>query len=273
MIDGELMGVPRRVISLNPSVTEFLFLLGAGDRVVGVDVWSYRPREAMRVMRIGSFTSANIDLIKNLNPDLIILSYPVQRQLVNQLRALAPVLAIPTPVNLNTALGFFEMIGGLLDMDEEALRLVGIYRDLMRREANVDGVLAVFSLGDYVVPCEASYVASALNRVGLNYVKGFKCVMVLTNKDGLINLINQLNPNLIIYEGKTKTYRPQELDFAANRRVLFVPNDTLAHFGPSLPLDLRLVSEAVNNGRSFVEGTSSVNRPSLSDEWYKPYVT
>ncbi|WP_243675508.1 hypothetical protein [Vulcanisaeta distributa] len=45
LLTRALDGVPRRIVSLNPSITEFLFIIGAGNRVVGTDVWSYRPRE------------------------------------------------------------------------------------------------------------------------------------------------------------------------------------------------------------------------------------
>ncbi|MGC9153988.1 MAG: ABC transporter substrate-binding protein, partial [Vulcanisaeta sp.] len=61
LLTRALDGTPRRIISLNPSITEFLFIIGAGNRVVGTDVWSYRPREAMKTIKNGSYTSADIE--------------------------------------------------------------------------------------------------------------------------------------------------------------------------------------------------------------------
>jgi hypothetical protein len=55
------------------------------------------------------------------------------------------------------------------------------------------------------------------------------------------------------------------------RPNVVTPNDTLAHYGPSLPLDLRLVTDAAARGVEFVEATSSIVRPSLGDGWYRPY--
>jgi hypothetical protein len=49
------------------------------------------------------------------------------------------------------------------------------------------------------------------------------------------------------------------------------PNDTLAHYGPSLPSDLLLVADAAARGAEWVGDTSSVLRPSLRGEWYRPY--
>ena len=270
LLTKALDGVPRRVVSLNPSITEFLFLIGAGNRVVGSDVWSYRPREAMKTVKIGSFTTADIEAIRKLNPDLIILSYPVQSKLVEPLSGIAPVLAIPMPVNLNAVVASFEMIGELLDLDEEAHRIAEIYMDLLRHSIDLNKALVILSLGDYVIPCEASYIASALNRVGIRYVKGLKCVELITNRDGVLSIINKVDPQLVIYEGKTKEYRPQETSWIS-KPVIHTPNDVLAHFGPSLPLDIQLLIDAIKNGEKFVRNTSSIIRPSLSDPWYKPY--
>ncbi len=68
LLTKALDGTPRKIVSLNPSITEFLFIIGAGNRVIGTDVWSYRPREAMKTVKIGSFTSADIETIKRLSP-------------------------------------------------------------------------------------------------------------------------------------------------------------------------------------------------------------
>lgn len=267
-----LDGVPHRIISLNPSINEFLFVMGIGDRVVGTDLWSYRPREAMKTFKVGSFTSADLEAIRRLRPDLIILSYPVQRQLVEPLSSTASVLAVPMPVNLNAVMSSFEMVGKLLDADEEAHRVMDTYMDLLRQSTDLRDALVVLSLGDYVIPCESSYIASALNRVGVKYIRGLKCVELITNKDGVLSMVDRINPpQLIIYEGKTKDYRPQEIEWV-NKPVLYTPNDTLAHFGPSFPLDIQLLINTIKNGEKFVKNTSSTTRPSLSDPWYKPYL-
>ncbi len=271
LLTRALDGVPRRIVSLNPSITEFLFLIGAGDRVVGSDVWSYRPREAMKTTKIGSFTSADAELIEKLRPDLIVLSYPVQGRLVNPLSNIAPVLAIPMPVNLSAVMSAFEMMGRLMDLDEEARRVAGIYMDLLRPSLDLGNTLVVLSLGDYVIPCEATYIASALDRVGIRYVRGLKCVEIITGRDGVLDIINRVNPTLVIYEGKTKEFRPQETAWI-NKPLLHVPNDTLAHFGPSLPLDIQLIINTIKSGDAFVKGTSSITRPGLNDPWYRPYL-
>jgi len=80
---GSLDGVPRRVISLNPSVNEFLALLGV--ELVGRDVFSYRPAELMKVPTVGTFIEVDLEVVRRIRPDLAVLYYPVQRHLVERL--------------------------------------------------------------------------------------------------------------------------------------------------------------------------------------------
>ncbi len=62
---------PTRIISLAPNVTEILFAVGAGDKVVGVQDFSNHPPEAMELPKIGGFP-LNFELIASLEPDLCI---------------------------------------------------------------------------------------------------------------------------------------------------------------------------------------------------------
>ncbi len=64
--------VPQRVVSLAPSVTETLFALGFGDRLVGVTTSCDYPAEARRITKIGGFMSPSIETIVAQRPDLVI---------------------------------------------------------------------------------------------------------------------------------------------------------------------------------------------------------
>ena len=65
--------VPRRIISLVPSQTELLFHLGLGDRVVGVTKFCIHPLEALASKtKVGGTKKIDFDIIRQLNPDLII---------------------------------------------------------------------------------------------------------------------------------------------------------------------------------------------------------
>lgn len=68
--DGGAM--PQRVVSLAPSVTETLFALGLGDRVVGVTRYCDYPPEATRKPKVGGYYDPNYEAILSLKPDLVI---------------------------------------------------------------------------------------------------------------------------------------------------------------------------------------------------------
>jgi len=65
-------GIPKRIISLAPSVTEILYYLGLGDRVVGVTRFSNYPRQAAQKPKVGSYAHLNVERILELAPDLVI---------------------------------------------------------------------------------------------------------------------------------------------------------------------------------------------------------
>lgn len=65
---------PQRIISLAPSITETLYAVGAGDRVVGVTLFCNWPPEAVGKPLIGEFVRINFEKLLWLKPDLVIAS-------------------------------------------------------------------------------------------------------------------------------------------------------------------------------------------------------
>jgi iron complex transport system substrate-binding protein len=64
---------PRRVVSLSPAVTELLFALGAGDRLVGRTTWCDYPPAARAVPSVGDGLNPNIEAVAARRPDLVVL--------------------------------------------------------------------------------------------------------------------------------------------------------------------------------------------------------
>ena len=65
-------GVPATVVSLAPSLTETVFALGAGERVVGVTRYCRYPPEAMLRPKVGGYFDPNYEAILRLRPDLVL---------------------------------------------------------------------------------------------------------------------------------------------------------------------------------------------------------
>ena len=64
--------IPRRIVSLAPSITETVFALGFGNRLVGVTSHCDYPAEAKRLPKIGDFMSPSLEVIAAKQPDLVI---------------------------------------------------------------------------------------------------------------------------------------------------------------------------------------------------------
>ncbi|NLM46570.1 MAG: cobalamin-binding protein [Firmicutes bacterium] len=63
---------PERLVSLLPSLTETIFAVGAGERLVGVTTFCNYPEEALEIEKIGNLYDLNIELILSLEPDLVL---------------------------------------------------------------------------------------------------------------------------------------------------------------------------------------------------------
>src|SRR5689334_8368552 len=63
---------PQRIVSTSPSITETLFALGLGDRVVAVSRHCHYPPEATKRPQIGTYLRPNVEAIVALRPDLVV---------------------------------------------------------------------------------------------------------------------------------------------------------------------------------------------------------
>jgi iron complex transport system substrate-binding protein len=106
---------PRRIVCLSDETTETLYLLGEQDRIVGVSGFTIRPPEARLKPRISAFSSANIDAILDLKPDLVLTFSDVQAEITRDL-----ILRGLTVLNFNQ-----RSIREILDMIATLSRLVG----------------------------------------------------------------------------------------------------------------------------------------------------
>ena len=68
-----LAAPPRRIVSLNPSTTELLYAIGAGDRVVGRTTYDRWPERARAVRDLGPGLRPNVEAVLAVRPDLVLL--------------------------------------------------------------------------------------------------------------------------------------------------------------------------------------------------------
>ena len=71
---GGAASPPRRIVSLAPNITEIIFGLGLGDRLVGVTTYCDFPQAARKKHKIGGFSNPSLEAILALRPDAVILT-------------------------------------------------------------------------------------------------------------------------------------------------------------------------------------------------------
>jgi iron complex transport system substrate-binding protein len=118
---------PRRIVCLTEETVETLYLLGEQDRIVGISGYVVRPPQARREKpRVSAFTSANIDKILALNPDLVLTFSDLQADIAADL--IRRGLAVHA-FNQRSVAGILDMIralGAIVDASERARQLVGM---------------------------------------------------------------------------------------------------------------------------------------------------
>lgn len=81
--------IPQRVISLSPIITETIFLVGAGDKLIANTSYCTVPEEAQYKEKIGSVIQMNVEKIIRLKPDLVIASQLSREKQLKQLEKLS----------------------------------------------------------------------------------------------------------------------------------------------------------------------------------------
>jgi iron complex transport system substrate-binding protein len=115
---------PRRIVSLVPAVTQMLFAIGAGPRVVGVSSFDRFPPEVELLPKVGGLLDPNIETIMRLEPDLVVIDAS-QEEVRAKLDALhIPAFAYSHP-RLADVTRTIRELGATLGVRDESDRVAG----------------------------------------------------------------------------------------------------------------------------------------------------
>lgn len=172
----------QRIVSTAPSVTEMLYALGLGDRVVGVTTFCHFPPEATKKPKIGDYLHPNLEVIVSLRPDLVV----VERTGVRQPERLPSLKLNVLEVDDGTVAGIYESIeriGAAAGVPERASalnkRIRGELDEIRRRTAGLPKRRVMFVVGrtsgrleDIIVAGKGSYLDEVMRLAGGENVFG-----------------------------------------------------------------------------------------------------
>jgi iron complex transport system substrate-binding protein len=114
---------PQRIVSTAPSITETLFALDVGDRVVGVSRFCNYPPEVQKLPKVGSYIKPDAEAIARLVPDLVILERS-SSELTGRLNALHIAFIEVPHATLEDIYTEIQLIGKAAGFPERSTALV-----------------------------------------------------------------------------------------------------------------------------------------------------
>ena len=115
----------ERVITLAPNLTEIVFAIGAGDRLVGNTTYCNYPAEAKNVAKVGDTLHPSLERIIALRPQVVLISTASQLEVfTQQLQNQNIAVFVTDPHNLDGVFRSIEQIGLMLAQDQQAKTLV-----------------------------------------------------------------------------------------------------------------------------------------------------
>lgn len=161
---------PRRIVTMLPSLGETVCVLGACDRLVGVDSYANWPPSVQRLPRVGGVDDANIEQIVALKPDLVLLS--ATSRAIDRLQGLGiPVLGVELKTLADVQRTFHTVARVLAAPGADAAwaRINGGIEDAARRlPPSVRGTTVYFEVGSGPYAAgESSHIGELLSRLGV----------------------------------------------------------------------------------------------------------
>lgn len=133
----EITSEPMKIISIAPSITETIFALGAGDKLIGRTDYCNYPQEVKDIESIGSLQDPSIEKIIDLKPDLVIASTHFKEEVLKKLEeADVKVVVLYGEESFDGVYEVIEKVGQVLDKKDKADSLVS---DMKNRVENVLG--------------------------------------------------------------------------------------------------------------------------------------
>jgi iron complex transport system substrate-binding protein len=130
---------PERIVCLTEEPTEVLYALGEEDRIVGITNFTVRPARARKEKpRVSAFTTAHIDRILGLEPDLVVGFSDIQADIARDLIKEGVEVWISNHRSVEGILGYVKRLGAMVGAAERA----DVYAEDLARHVEEVGVSA-----------------------------------------------------------------------------------------------------------------------------------
>jgi iron complex transport system substrate-binding protein len=258
-----IKALPQRIVSLAPSITEQLFAVGAGKKVVGVTIYDNYPPPVQRLERVGGYVtkSISVEKILSLKPDLVLSRGEIQRGVIETLeRVGVPVVAME-PKSFDEVYTTIVFIGRLTDQTLQAAQVVAtMQRRVARIRERVSAIppeqrVTVFYKAydePLITAGPSAFIGHMIDMAGgINIFADLReSYTQVSAEEGL-----QRNPAVILGPASRgvslllsqTTQRPgwRHLDAVKNHRIHLLDDDLVSRPGPRLAEALQVVARTL----------------------------
>jgi iron complex transport system substrate-binding protein len=242
---GRKIKIPERierVVSLAPNLTESIFAVGAGEKLVGVTTFCDYPAETEKIQKVGDTLSPNMETIIALKPQIVFVSTASQIQtFAKTLEDQNIAVFIQNPQGFEDVLSNLKQLGEILGTGEKAERLV---RELQNRAAEIENrvkdknkikVFVQISKEPLFTVGQESFLTEILERAGGESVtKTVPTAYPKISKETAL----ALNPEAIILSESPDNLEPNEVfknsSAVKNGKVFKINADLLSRPAPRI---------------------------------------
>ncbi|HYE72386.1 MAG TPA: cobalamin-binding protein [Blastocatellia bacterium] len=250
---------PKRIISLAPNLTETLFALGLGDRVVGVTSYCDYPAEARAKEKVGDTLKPNLERLIALKPDLVLVTTSSQLEnLMRQLDQLKIPMYVSNPRTVRDVIASIRKLGEVTGTEDRARKLADeMEQRLSKVKQQVAGqhqprVLYVLQNSPLITAGRGTFINDLIMLAGAESISGnetadypqFSRETVIARAPEIIVIPESHGTELVNEEAVRRDYA--ETPAVRNNRVVKINPDLIDRPGPRIIEGLEALAQALH---------------------------
>lgn len=208
----------KRIVCLTTEITEVLYLLGEQDRIVGISGFTTRPSIARREKpKVSAFTSAKIDKILELRPDLVFGFSDLQADIAASLIRAGIEVHIFNQRSITQVLGMIATVACLVGASEKSAKLIAeLENTISQAQITASGLTikpkVYFEEWDEPIMCSIRWAMELIEIAG-----GVDCFPELSHLQSAKNRVIQAwqvierQPDIIIGSWCGKKFQPSKV--------------------------------------------------------------
>lgn len=252
---GRTITLPKhitRAVSLAPNLTESIYAVGGGDRLVGVTTYCNYPAEAARIEKVGDTINPNIERIIALKPDVVFVSTASQIETFTKtLEEQGAKVFVTNPKNLEGVLMNLQQLGDIFETPERTTILLN---ELQTRIVSVDEevrdrakrkVFVQISKSPLFTVGQGSFIGEIVTRAGGELATAGIIDKPFAQISGETAMA--LNPDVIVLSDSEDNREPNEVfknsGAVKNGRIVRLDADIVSRPSPRIVAALEQLAE------------------------------